>query len=286
MGQKENGRNDSSDEETGTDVPLPQTTPTSDIITNGHATPTEKGTTGTSVEDKNGEQLDTEKEITSSMNLDGTVEVVTTVKVQTRSSDEEDEVEEKLSDSDMGDRFSEVSIAEVKTALTVTMVRENTIDVQETDSETDGVCVCVCVCDVDHLSSLITEDSNGDGSLTNIHHNSDPKENGVLPTKDLPSTDPPNKDPIQNGIPTEDSTEHSSESETPSPPSSPAKPPTPPTPTTPCITIEKVKTLKKTVSEDTMTIEEEEMAAKALRAKCDKRRCECVCVCVCVCVCM
>ena len=132
MGNKENGRNDSSDEEQGSDIDLSKSPPP---ITNGHATPTSEGLP--SVQDE--VPLDSERKVESSMNIEGKVEVVTSVKVQT-SNGEHKEGEGEGEGEEGGEktrRTSEVAIAENKSALTVTLVRDNTVDVQE-DSGTDS----------------------------------------------------------------------------------------------------------------------------------------------------
>ena len=172
LGQKENGQEDSSDEE--------PVSPSSDIITNGHATPTSNEPTsnqdtpennqagkqcdkeanreplGTnkSVGTVNGEPLNVERSVESSMDIEGTVEVVTSVRVQTsngvgdegeggRGGEGEEEEEKK---GGVRRSSAEVAIAEVKTALTVTLVRDNTVEVHDSDTESDGMCTCVCVC--------------------------------------------------------------------------------------------------------------------------------------------
>ena len=74
------------------------------------------------------------------MNIEGKVEVVTSVKILTGNGDqgegegegeeEGEELVEKLRRSS-----AEVAIAEVKSAFTVTMVRDNTVEVEDSDSE-------------------------------------------------------------------------------------------------------------------------------------------------------
>ena len=171
LGQKENGREDSSDEE--------PVSPSSDIITNGHAMPTSNEPTsnqdtpennqagkqcdkeanreplGTnkSIGTVNGEPLNVERSVESSMDIEGTVEVVTSVRVQTSNGvgDEGEggrggEGEEEEEKGGVRRSSAEVAIAEVKTALTVTLVRDNTVEVHDSDTESDGMCTCVCVC--------------------------------------------------------------------------------------------------------------------------------------------
>ena len=165
LGSRENGRNDSSDEET----PAGGGDEQNGVIPNGHASPTHSGTSdqtepqettkeqnGTTTSDQtepqetkeeqpNGRQLEAEKKVESSMDIEGKVEVVTSVKVQASGSDQEEEEEEEGEkreevERQMPDRkiSTEVAIAEVTSALTITMIRENTVDVPASDTESDG----------------------------------------------------------------------------------------------------------------------------------------------------
>ena len=269
LGSRENGRNDSSDEETSTDEPPPN----SDIIQNGHASPTLNGATSDQTttngatsdqtepeETKEGDPrpLEAEKKVESSIDIEGKVEVVTSVKVVACGSDPEEEEEEERegeSEREEGEKLrrtsAEVAIAEVKTALTITMVRENTVP---SDTESDGESSSAS----DKLKPLlkilsfhfisILDDSTGDEDVVV------PPSHGSLssdPTEDEPSncSDPPPDDPWSEPV----------------------------TPATPAITIEKVLTLKKrseVIESDVMSKEEKEAAALALLAKEDKRKCE------------
>lgn len=84
------------------------------------------------------------------MDIEGKVEVVTSVKVQASGSDQEDAEDERRGSGegelkkngdevDRSRKTSEVAISEAKTAITITMVRENTVgDIAPSDTESDG----------------------------------------------------------------------------------------------------------------------------------------------------
>ena len=73
------------------------------------------------------------------MDIEGKVEVGTSVKVQACGSDQEEEEGEGGRDEEPKRKTStEVAIAEVKSALTITMIRENTVDIPASDTESDG----------------------------------------------------------------------------------------------------------------------------------------------------
>ena len=72
------------------------------------------------------------------MNIEGKVEVVTSVKVQASGSDPEEEGEGGRDEEPMRKTSTEVAIAEVKSALTITMIRDNTVDIPASDTESDG----------------------------------------------------------------------------------------------------------------------------------------------------
>ena len=128
-------------------------TPTSDVISNGHASPLSDLATGEKCEpeaakEPEAEQLEAERKVQSSLDIEGKVEVVTSVKVQSSSgSDGEGEGEgERQPAESQGEKLrresAEVAIAEVKTALTVTMVRDNTVEVPDSETDSDGMSVC------------------------------------------------------------------------------------------------------------------------------------------------
>ena len=165
LGHKENGEDDSSDDESSAPaeaVTLSQSPPPFPVVANGHATPTPNETTsdrgvpesGQAGELSNGDSsqlLETEKKVESSMDLEGKVEVVTSVKVQTANGvDEEGEGERKEGEGEKegegmeGEKkrrtSTEVAIAEASSALTVTLIRDNTVEVTDsTDSDSSDV---------------------------------------------------------------------------------------------------------------------------------------------------
>ena len=104
---------------------------------NGTATSDQTEPQETKEVQSNGIELEAEKKVESSMDIEGKVEVVTSVKVQASGSDQEEE-EGEGDEVPKRKTSTEVAIAEVKSALTITMIRENTIDVPASDTESDG----------------------------------------------------------------------------------------------------------------------------------------------------
>jgi hypothetical protein len=268
LGTKENERNDSSDEETAT---AGDEHNCDDVIANGHASPTSNGTAaseqtepeetktdhttgpeetktdqsnGTATSDQtepqetkevqsNGIELEAEKKVESSMDIEGKVEVVTSVKVQASGSDQEEE-EGEGDEVPKRKTSTEVAIAEVKSALTITMIRENTIDVPASDTESDD-----------------------DSTEDDLAVPPAPLESqSTEPTKDEPS----------------DSTDPSPDTFSPEP-STPSTPATPATPSITIEKVPTLKRPEGVESDVTSKEEEEEAeVATALQAKEDKPR--------------
>ncbi|CAI8015305.1 Probable serine/threonine-protein kinase DDB_G0272282 [Geodia barretti] len=152
---------------------------------NGTATSDQTEPQETKEVQPNGIELEAEKKVESSMDIEGKVEVVTSVKVQACGSDQEEEEGEGGRDEEPKRKTStEVAIAEVKSALTITMIRENTVDIPASDTESDddstGDELVVPPAPLESQSNEPTKDEPSDST--------DPSPDAFFPEPSIPTT--------------------------------------------------------------------------------------------------